>query len=376
MQMVWEQHQHVWYNVYLTNTNSQMKMSYYFLGVSLTVMILSCGSVASQSKTVRELSALRDSIEQQVYRKVNAIAVYQNGKVLVEEYYNGTSKNDIHDARSIGKSVASALLGIAIDEGYIESLDQPISDFFDLSDYENYNEQKEAIKLRDLVTMTSNFAGDDNNPDSPGNEENMYDKADWVRWALNLPLDSTRKSGERWKYFTAGAVLIGAILEQRLPNGLKQYAEEKLFSPLGNTNYQWAFTPQGVPSTAGNFRTTATGFADFGQLYLNGGTWQGQRVISEKWVRESLKTQVATEFEPNFYGYFWWVKDLVSDTATYRMEYCSGNGGNKIYLIKDLDAVIVILASAYNTNYMHRQASEISSQFLLPIIERHHRRTD
>lgn len=259
-----------------------MKMIHYFLGVLLTVITFSCVQESTQTETTPGLSALRDSIEQQVYRDVNAIVIYQNSKILVEEYYNGTSKDDVHDARSVGKSIASALLGIAIDDGYIESLDQPISDFFDLDKYNNYHEQKGDIKLRDLVTMTSNFAGDDNDMDSPGNEEYMYDKGDWVKWALDLPLDSIRKTGESWKYFTAGAILIGDILNQRLPNGLEKYAEEELFRLLGNKNYRWAFTPQGVPSTAGNFRTTATGFADFGQLYLNSGTWQGQRVISEE----------------------------------------------------------------------------------------------
>ena len=346
-----------------------MKLSLYFSLFFLVVITLSCNSETTQHGTVPDLSALRDSIDQRVYRDVNAIVVYQGGEVLVEEYYNGTTKDDIHDARSIGKSVASALLGIAIDDGFIESLDQPISDFYELENYENYHPGKEEITLWDLVTMTSNFAGDDNDYDTPGNEEYMYDKPNWVQWALNLPLDSTRVSGEVWKYFTAGAVLLGDILNQSLPNGLEQYAEEKLFSPLGNKNYQWSHTPQGVPSTAGNFRTTAHGFADFGQLYLNGGTWQGQKVISEDWVTESLKIQVETAFEPNFYGYFWWIKDLASGDNTYRIGYCSGNGGNKIYLIEELDAVIVILASAYNTSYMHHQARAITSQFLLPLLE-------
>ncbi|MEN0050163.1 MAG: serine hydrolase [Bacteroidota bacterium] len=347
-----------------------MKISHYFLELLLAIVFFSCKTDAAQQERIPELGTLRDSIKQQVYKDVNAIVVYQKGEILVEEYYNGTSKNDIHDARSVGKSVASALLGIAIDEGHIESLDQPISDFYNLEDYENYHRQKGAIRLRDLVTMTSNFAGDDNDFDSPGNEEYMYDQDDWVKWALNLPLDSTRQSGERWKYFTAGAVLIGDILNQSLPNGLREYAEKKLFSPLGNKNYKWAFTPQGVPSTAGNFRTTAIGFADFGQLYLNGGTWKDQSIISKKWIDESLKIQVKTSFEPNFYGYFWWIKDLTSNDTAYRLEYCSGNGGNKIYLIKELDVVVVILASAYNTNYGHPQAREIMSQFLLPIIRR------
>ncbi len=344
-----------------------MKITHYFTAIILTILI-SCGPASEPQQTIPQLSVLRDSIEQNVYKKVNAIVVYQKGERLIEEYYNGTTKDDIHDARSVGKSIASTLLGIALDEGYIKSLDQPISDFFDLKEYENYSVQKGEIKLRDLVTMTSNFAGDDNDMKSPGNEEYMYDRPNWVKWALDLPLDSTRKSGESWKYFTAGAVLIGDILDRVLPNGLEQYAEEKLFKPLENDNYKWSYTPQEVPSTAGNFRTSAIGFADFGQLYLNGGSWKGKQIISNNWITESLRPKVETEFVPNFYGHFWWIKDIELDGVNYKLEYCSGNGGNKIYLIRELDAVIVILASAYGTSYMHIQANEITRQFLLPII--------
>ena len=345
-----------------------MKMIHYLCGILLIGAVASCASNPTQRKSMPTLEALRDSIEQDVYKKIQAVVVYQKGEILVEEYYNGMTKDGIHDARSVGKSITSALLGIAIDEGHIESLDLPLSDFFNLEEYENYSDQKAQITLRDLVTMSSNFDGNDDDPESPGNEENMYDKPNWVQWALNLPLDSTRKSGESWAYFTAGTILIGDILNRAVPNGLEQYSKEKLFDPLGNQNYSWSFTPQEVPSTAGNFRTTALGFADFGQMYLNRGNWKGQRIISEQWIKESLTPHIKTSYDPRSYGYFWWTKDLSFDDAIYHMAYCSGNGGNKIYLIKELDAVIVILASAYGTNYMHRQAREITQQFLLPII--------
>lgn len=347
-----------------------MKAINYFSALALALAICRCSPSSEQDTFHSELKVLRDSIEGEVYKDVNAIVVYQNGEALIEEYYNGTSKDDIHDARSVGKSITSALLGIALDEGYLQSLQQPISDFYDLKNYENYDPKKEQIKLRDLVTMTSNFDGDDSNYDTPGNEEYMYDKDNWVQWTLNLPLDSTRESGDSWKYFTAGTILIGDILNRVVPDGLEQYSAEKLFGPLENKNYKWSFTPQGVPSTAGNFRTTAIGFADFGQLYLNGGTWNGERVISEQWISESLTSKVKTTSAPREYGYFWWIKDLTFGDSTYRFKYCTGNGGNKIYVIEDLDAVIVIMASAYGKSYGHSQAREITSEFLLPIISK------
>ena len=350
--------------------NKLMNIAQCMCCVLLASLMMGCAAKPVQQAAFPELAALRDSIEHKVYKKVKAAVVYQGGEVLVEEYYNGMSSNDIHDARSVGKSFASALLGISIDEGHISSLDLPISDFYDLKDYKNYSEEKGQIKLRHLATMSSNFFGNDDDMDTPGNEEHMYDKPNWVQWTLNLPLDQARNTGESWQYFTAGVVVLGDIMNQRLPNGLEQFSKEKLFDPIENTNYRWAFTPQRVPSTAGNFRTTARGFADFGQLYLNGGTWKGKRVISKEWVAKSLTKQIETSSGSRDYGYLWWIKDVKVGDSTYRTTFCSGNGGNKIFLIQDLDAVVVILASAYGQRYGHTQADEILTEFLLPIAER------
>ena len=196
--------------------------------------MMGCAAKPVQQAAFPELAALRDSIEHKVYKKVKAAVVYQGGEVLVEEYYNGMSSNDIHDARSVGKSFASALLGISIDEGHISSLDLPISDFYDLKDYKNYSEEKGQIKLRHLATMSSNFFGNDDDMDTPGNEEHMYDKPNWVQWTLNLPLDQARNTGESWQYFTAGVVVLdnnGAITE------CNPAAENLLGTPL--LSRQW-----------------------------------------------------------------------------------------------------------------------------------------
>ncbi|MEM7107571.1 MAG: serine hydrolase [Bacteroidota bacterium] len=317
------------------------------------------------------LAALKDSVNQNIYKDINAIVVYHHGQVLIEEYYNDTEADDLHDARSVGKSIASAVLGIAVDEGYIQSLDQPLSDFYNLEDYQNYSSEKGKITIKNLITMSSNFLGDDNDFESPGNEDHMYDKENWVKWALDLPIDSMRESGKTWHYFTAGVVILGDILDKSVPNGLEAYAHEKLFKPLRNTNYKWSYTPQDVPSTAGNFRTDAKGFADFGQLYLQEGVWEGKQIISKSWVANSTRTHIETPFTPRSYGYLWWIKNYDIDSKKYRTAYSSGNGGNKIFTFKALDAVVAVTASAYNTRYGHKQVDEILTSFILPEIIAH-----
>ncbi|MEM8567649.1 MAG: serine hydrolase [Bacteroidota bacterium] len=354
--------------------NSNAHKIYKILFLLVAVFCLRC-STAKNNEGKQEsnemLAVLRDSINQNIYKDINAIFVYHHGEVFIEEYYNQTESEDLHDARSVGKSIASAVLGIAIDEGYIQSLDQPLSDFYNLEDYKNYSIDKGKITVKDIITMSSNFLGDDNDFDTPGNEEYMYDKENWVKWALDLLVDSLRESGTSWHYFTAGVVILGDIIDKNVPNGLEAYAHKKLFQPLGNTNYKWSYTPQDVPSTAGNFRTDAKGFADFGKLYLQEGAWEGKQIISKSWVERSTKKWIETSFIPNYYGYLWWIRDYTVNSKKYHTAYCSGNGGNKIFTFKELDAVVVINASAYSTSYGHKQADEILTSFILPDIIDH-----
>jgi len=313
------------------------------------------------------LEQLRDSVDAQVYKRLNSIVAIKGGKLLFEEYYNGTKRRQVHDVRSVGKTFASATLGIAIEEGHIKSVDQPLSDFYDLKQYAHYNEAKANVKLKDLLTMSSSFLGDDNSYESPGNEGNMYPQENWVEWALNLPMDSSRVSGESWAYFTAGVVILGDILEQNVPNGLEEYADEKLFGPLGINRYFWEYTPQRVANTAGGIRLTPLGFAKFGQLYLQDGKWGDQQILPAQWVKDS-HTAYLTAYGPNEYGYLWWIKSYEVGDKSYKTHYCSGNGGNKIFVFKELDMVIVVTASAYGQRYGHRQIDDIMQRYILPAV--------
>ncbi|HLK97531.1 MAG TPA: serine hydrolase [Hymenobacter sp.] len=315
------------------------------------------------------MQALREKIEDKVFKQINSVVVIKKGKLLVEEYYNGTTSTVLHDTRSVSKSFASALTGIALKDGHLESIEQPLSSFYRLQRFRNYNPAKARITLDQLLTMSSGFAGDDNDDKSPGNENNMYAKPNWVAWTLSLPMAPDRQPGEQWRYFTAGVVVLGDILNQKVPGGLEKYAQEKLFQPLGITRCRWSYTPQGVPSTAGGLRLTPLDLARFGQLYKNGGRWQGQQILPAGWVAESFRKYHQTPFG-DFYGYLWWNKTY--DVAGKRQEtfFCSGNGGNKIFVFMDLDLVVVVTASAYNQPYMHKQVDELMEQYVLPAVIR------
>jgi len=339
-----------------------------FIYPSLSQVLLNGWELSDEKFDQAALSELKQKIVDTVFKDITSIVVIKNGKVLVEEYFNGSSRDSLHDTRSVGKTFSSAITGIAINEGYLQSVNRKLSEFYDIKLYDNYSTSKGEVTLKELLTMSSGFLGSDNDETSPGNEENMYPQPDWVKWTLNLPMDSTKKGGEKWDYFTAGIVILGDILNQKVKGGLEKYAHEKLFAPLGIEKYTWQYTPQGMPNTAGGLRLSALSLAKFGQLYKNGGQWGKTQVIPREWVKESFTKHFMLPFDDMAYGYLWWNKSYKYQNKTYETFACSGNGGNKIFVFTELPLVVVITATAYNKRYAHPQANKIIEEYILPCV--------
>lgn len=322
-------------------------------------------SKATYHKT--EIEQLNKQILQKSFKSITSIIVINNGQLLLEEYFNGATRNSLHNTRSATKSFTSTLMGMAIRDGHIKSEGQTLKDFYDLKQFKHYSTRKDSVKIKDLMTMSSAFRGSDADPDSPGNEENMYPTDDWVKFGLDLPMDSTKSNGKQWDYFTTGVVMLGDILNKSVPNGLEKYADEKLFKHLGITKYQWQYTPQKVANTAGGLQMSSLDLAKFGQLYKNGGKWNGQQLLPAKWVTTSFSRQLEIPGRQNeYYGYLFWNKTFTIAGKAYETWYCTGNGGSKIYIFKDVPLVIVVTATAYNMPYAHPQVDKMMERFILP----------
>ena len=217
----------------------------------------------------KKIEALNSEIASYNIKEITSIVVIHEGKLLLEEYFNGADRNTLHDPRSAGKSFASAMMGIAIDEGYIKNENQTLDQFYNLKSFQNYSIKKDQVKLKDLLTMSSAFEGSDAESNSRGNEENMYPTENWVSFTLDLPMDPAKTNGGKWDYFTAGTILLGDIIDKKVPGGLEKYTDEKLFRPLKITKYQWQYTPQNVANTAGSLQMRSLDYAKFAQLYKN-----------------------------------------------------------------------------------------------------------
>ncbi|MDW5290569.1 serine hydrolase domain-containing protein [Formosa sp. PL04] len=317
---------------------------------------------------ISKIEALNKKIAEGRFENINGIVVIKEGEILIEEYFNGETRDSLHDPRSVGKSIASTMLGIAIDDHFIKNENALLKDFYDLKSFENYSSKKDSVSLKSLLTMSSGFLGDDSDYSSPGHEENMYPTNNWVEFTLNLPMQKDKIMGKDFAYFTAGTVVLGDIIQMSVPNGLVSYADEKLFAPLGITNYQWEFTPQKVGNTAGGIRLRAVDFAKYGQLYKNKGLWNGKQILNKQWVEKSFDKHVQQSIDGDAYGYLFWNKTYTYNNKAYEVSFCSGNGGNKIFIFKDIPFVVVLTSSAYNTPSAHANADKIMIEYILPAI--------
>lgn len=325
-------------------------------------------TVSADRIDTAKIEELNRNILTNVYKDLTSIVVIKDGKLLLEEYFNGGARNSLHDTRSVGKSFASTLLGMAIRDGYIRNEEQKLAAFYDLKKYQNPSPAKDSINLKDLLTMNSAFQGFDMDESSPGNEEKMYPTSNWVDFTLNLPVDETKIKEKRWEYFTAGVVLLGDVLNKSVPNNLKEYADQNLFKPLGISKYQWQFTPQKVVNTAGGLKLRSLDLAKYGQLYQNKGLWNGKQLLPKNWVEKSFSHQVSVT-DGEYYGYLFWNKTYQVNGKDYEVYYCSGNGGNKVIVFKDQPLVVVITATAYNKAYGHSQVDKIIQNYLIPALE-------
>ncbi|PKB16561.1 serine hydrolase [Flavobacterium sp. 5] len=317
----------------------------------------------------KKIEELNKSIAENSFKAITSIVVIKEGKLLLEEYFNKADRNTLHDTRSVGKSFTSVLMGIAIKEGFIKDENQTLNSFYDLKTFSNYSTKKDSVSLKDLLTMTTAFDGSDQNSDSPGNEENMYPTDNWVKFTLDLSMDSHKFNGKQWDYFTAGVVVLGDVLNKSVLGGLEQYADKKLFKPLHIDKYQWQYTPQKVVNTAGGLQMTSLGLAKVGQLYKNQGEWKGQQIVPAEWVNKTLTRQIQIpERQNEFYGYLFWNKTYIVNGKSYETFYCAGNGGSKVFIFKDLPLTIVITAKAYNKVYGHPQVDKMMEEYILPAI--------
>ena len=333
-------------------------------------------TASSAGLSAARLQAMESAIRGGEFKKIGSLLVARHGKLVYESYFDGSDATALRDTRSATKSITDILVGIAVDKSFLSGVAEPILPFFpDKQPVQNPDPRKAKITIEDFLTMSSLLECDDWNNFSRGNEERMYIMEDWIRFTLDLPIKgfapwqkkpSESPYGRSFSYCTAGVTTLGGVLERATKAPVPEFAMKNLFGPMDIQKVEWTFSSMGLAQTGGGLRFQSRDLLKLGQLYLNGGAWNGSRIVSERWVKTSTAPHVRVENQPDTeYGYLWWLKSFKAGEKSYAAFFMSGNGGNKVVVFPNLDMVVVLTTTNYNTPGMHEQTEKLLTDYIL-----------
>jgi CubicO group peptidase (beta-lactamase class C family) len=280
---------------------------------------------------------------------LHGIVVIRHGTIVAERYYGGFSEATRAEVYSVTKSFVSTLIGIALDRGMLESIDQPVLGFFPDRPFENVDERKQAMTIRNLLTMTSGLEWDE----SDATYMQMAGSPDWPKYILDKPM--AFHPGSQFEYSSGASHLLSAIVQTSSGMNTIDFARANLFEPLGITGAQWIADSGGIPIGGWGLQLTPREMAKLGFLFLHRGQWDGRQIVSSDWVNAATKKQVQADNGLG-YGYQWWIN--LGD-GTYM---ALGRYGQAIYVNPGLDLVVVITAHEDN----HDRAMGLIGAFILP----------
>ena len=328
--------------------------------------------------SARRLGVMEQSIRAGDFKQVTSVLVARRDQLAYEAYFDGEGAEALRNTRSATKTITGMLTGIAIDRGLLSGVDARVLDFFsDKQPLLNPDPRKAQITVEDFLTMSSLLECDDENSFSRGNEERMYLVEDWVRFTLDLPIrgfpdwvpkPAASPYGRSWSYCTAGATTLGPLLERATRKSIADFARDYLFVPLGITQVRWQFTPLGAAMTGGGLNLRSRDLLRLGQLYLNGGTWNGRRVVSAEWVRRSIAPH-ANAREDTDYGYLWWLPTLRVNGREFKCFAMYGTGGNKVLVFPAEQLVVVVTTVNFRLQGAGALTDRLLTEHILPALE-------
>jgi len=268
---------------------------------------------------------------------VTSLLIQQEGQQLAEFYFEGMQEGEPTNIKSASKSIISLLVGIAVEEGYIKGVNQPIKEYFEAYFQANSGSVKETITIKDLLTMRSGLE-----TTSFHNYGRWVISDNWIKFALDQPLE--KQPGGDMAYSTGTSHLLSVILSRATGISTRAFAEKYLFSPMNIEVGGWDRDPQGYYMGGNNMALTPADMLKIGQLMLNKGLYKGQRIVSKDWIENSLKTYTRSNFNPYDYGYMWWNKPV----GSYKVYFAWGFGGQYIFIIPELNATVVLTGALEN----------------------------
>ena len=286
------------------------------------------------------------------FPEVHSILIYKNEQLILEEYFYGYNATTPHQLRSANKPLIGALVGIAIEKGFIEDEQKKLLPFFK-HEYENIahlDSRKKKITIENFLNYRHGLDCENNNPESDGNEMKMMNSEDWVKYTLDLPM--VAEPGNYSSYCTGCAHTLGRLVELTTGEKLEQFAQQQFFHPMGITNYSWTFESE--PNEEETFHQmflTPRDLVKIAKMYKDGGRWKGKQILTEDWVNKTLT------MDEGDYGYLWEHKYVDVDGKRYNSYLASGNGGQKINIWPELDMITVFTGGNYNSYELYGKST-------------------
>jgi len=329
--------------------------------------LLALSLLTSAAHAAQPLDALLDAPAHDK-NNVHSIVVLRHGAVVAERYYRGRDRsiwspfartvqfdaNTRHDLRSVSKSVTSLLWGIAQGDGRMPALDTRVLDLYpELADLKSGG--REAITVRQLFTMSSGLAWEEPIRYGMNNDETgLYWRSSQARYLFDRALLKPNV----FNYNGGATAVLADILARRTGMPLQDYAQQKLFAPLGITDWEWQKDVRGRPMAFAGLRLRPRDLATIGQLVLQRGQWQGKQIVPAQWIDESLTPHVETG-DGLQYGYQWWSGQVDAAGGKHRWHAGFGNGGQRLFIVPGLDLVVVITAGGYDDAGSGRHATAL-----------------
>ena len=325
--------------------------------------LVSPASVGMDAATLNQAPALVDSSN----TGVSALLVMRHGQPVMERYWNGYGKDTLHDMRSATKSITSLLVGMAIDEHDLGGVDDTLAQWLS-TDYPGAPALAHGTVLKNLLMMQGGLDCNDWNNASPGNEENMYDAQDWVKFYLELA--GKYPPGTVTVYCTGNPVTLGHVLRNATHQSVATFAQSHLFGPLGITSARWNTYDNGTEiDTGGHMQMRPRDMARIGQFALQRGMWNGTQRVSSAWIDVSTSRLGAFDSDPaDGYGYLWWHSTDRRGLTSVQTFYANGAGGQFIFVCPELDLVVVMTGENYDNEPAVQRAHQFYDSFILPAV--------
>jgi len=309
-----------------------------------------CRDVGLSHETVAHLV---DAIAAGDAGVIHSLLLVVDGRLVVEEYFHGYGRDDLHRLASVTKSVSSLLVGLAINEGEIAGVDEPLLSFFPALQ-QPADDRWQSETLHDLLTMSMGLDwGADGGPHGTGPE---FFQQVLERRVVHDP-------GTHWAYHSANVNLLAGVIKQASGQHADVFAEEHLFGPLGITDYDWSFMAEdGYRLMDGSLHLRPRDMAKLGALLRSEGSWQGRKVVSADWIRESVTPHMTTD-RTEKYGYLWWLTDFPGREGPEPMVLANGHGSQFIAWLPQRDIVLVV-TGGNEDNGKHFAVLEVLARYL------------